>query len=521
MGTERKTFLRLLIDMGKAHKKYCMSRFSQLGLTTGQPKVLTVLSAKEGYLQKELAARCAVEPATMTSLLNNMERKDLIKRETVYVSGGKRAFAIYLTDHGKEVAEEVAAIAKEAEEKSFEGVEDKKEGFLSVMSEIIKNLSLILLVAVVSISLSACSGSDKAQTQDKTPETTTQKEDTMTTDNKADTETVQPEVNEPAPTEAPATPTPEPAATPTPEPTPEPVKLVPDQAPVADPADEIPEEYLTYEIDGIKGTVEKFTYTTKDYAGDGTDLEKEAFIYLPIGYDKTKKYNVMFLLHGIGGSINEWGMNGEESSKVCTMMDNLTNKGEIDPFIIVTPNGRSGKDYKSTSFDVMGLFYEFGKELRNDLVPYIDANYSTYGTKADGTTPEDPEEARKHRAVAGLSMGGMQTINIGMCECMDLFGWFGTFSAAPTSYEGLKIVEILDKDFPDEQIYFSYNICGTEDTTALASATAAVKGLDARTDRLEDHVNYLWQERPGGHGWNIWYLGFYNLARIAFGNAWR
>ena len=202
------------------------------------------------------------------------------------------------------------------------------------------------------------------------------------------------------------------------------------------------------------------------------------------------------------------------------MMDNLTNEGQIEPFIIVTPNGRSGKDYKNTSFDVMALFYEFGKELRNDLIPYIDANYSTYGTKADGS-PEDPEEARKHRACAGLSMGGMQTINIGMCECMDLFGYFGTYSAAPTSYEGPKIVEILDKDFPEEQIYFSYNICGTDDTTALASATAAVKGLDARTDRLEDHVNYLWQERPGGHGWDIWYLGFYNSARIFFGNAYR
>lgn len=205
MGTEKKAFLPLLIDTAKAHKKYCMSRFSKLGLTTGQPKVLTVLSAKEGYLQKELAARCAVEPATMTSLLNNMERKDLIRRETVYVSGGKRAFAIYLTEHGKEVAAEVAAIAKEAEEKSFEGAEDKKEEFLSVMSKIIKNLSLILLVAIASVSLAACSGSDKTGTQQTAPETTNQKEDTMTTDT-ANTETTQPAAETPAPTEAPATP---------------------------------------------------------------------------------------------------------------------------------------------------------------------------------------------------------------------------------------------------------------------------------------------------------------------------
>lgn len=501
MASERRNFLPQLIDLSKAHKKYCMSRFSKLGLTTGQPKVLTVLSAREGYLQKELAARCAVEPATMTSLLNNMERKDLIRRETVYVSGGKRAFAIHLTDHGKEVAAEVARIADEAEKKSFEGIEGKKEDFLTVMGKMIKNLSMIAIALIVSLTVTACSGSDKE----------TQMENKETVATEAETKTEQP-----APTGAPATPTPVPTATPTPEP----VKLVPDQAPVADPVDKIPEEYLKYELEGRKGTVEKFTYTTKDYAGDGSDLEKEAFIYLPIDYDASKKYNVLFLLHGIGGSIHEWGLNSAESSKVCTMMDNLTNAGEIEPFIIVTPNGRSGKDYKNTTFDVMALFYEFGKELRNDLIPYIDANYSTYGTKADGS-PEDPEEARKHRACAGLSMGGMQTINIGMCECMDLFGYFGTYSAAPTSYEGPKIVEILDKDFPDEQIYFSYNICGTDDTTALASATAAVKGLDARTDRLEDHVNYLWQERPGGHGWDIWYLGFYNSARIFFGNAYK
>ncbi|MCR5521065.1 MAG: MarR family transcriptional regulator [Lachnospiraceae bacterium] len=508
MASEKKNFLPQLIDLSKAHKKYCMSRFSKLGLTTGQPKVLTVLSAREGYLQKELAARCAVEPATMTSLLNNMERKDLIRRETVYVSGGKRAFAIHLTDHGKEVATEVAKIAADAEKRSFEGIEDKKEDFLTLMGKMIKNLSMIAVALIVSLSLTACSGGDK--------ETPMETKDTVTSATEADTKPEQT-----APTETPATPTPVPTATPTPEPTPEPFNPIPDQAPIGDPADEIPAEYLAYEIDGIKGTVERFSYMTKDYAGDGSDLEKEAFIYLPIGYDKTKKYNVMFLLHGIGGSIFEWGINGEESSKVTTMMDNLTNKGEIDPFIIVTPNGRSGKEFNKTTFDVMGLFYEFGKELRNDLIPYIDANYSTYGTKADGITPEDPEEARKHRACAGLSMGGMQTINIGMCECMDLFGWFGTFSAAPTSYEGDTIVEIINKDFPEEQIFFSYNICGTDDTTALASATAAVKGLDAKTDRLEDHVNYIWQERPGGHAWSIWYLGFYNLARIAFGNAWR
>ena len=86
-----------LIGCYTAHKRYCVQQFQNLNLTTGQPKVLYILLNNEGYLQKELAQRCHVEPATMTSLLNNMIKKGLIYKNIVYVSGGKRAYAIYLT----------------------------------------------------------------------------------------------------------------------------------------------------------------------------------------------------------------------------------------------------------------------------------------------------------------------------------------------------------------------------------------------------------------------------------------
>ena len=54
--------------------------------------------------------------------------------------------------------------------------------------------------------------------------------------------------------------------------------------------------------------------------------------------------------------------------------------------------------------------------------------------------------------MAGLSMGGMQTINIGMCECLDIISCFGAFSVAPTSCRGAKIVKTIDEQFPDEEI---------------------------------------------------------------------
>ena len=63
-----------------------------------------------------------------------------------------------------------------------------------------------------------------------------------------------------------------------------------------------------------------------------------------------------------------------DSSRIKIIMDNLIYNGEIEPFIIVTPNGRSSAGYASVATD-FNSFYLFGKELRNDLIPYIDSNY--------------------------------------------------------------------------------------------------------------------------------------------------
>ena len=260
------------------------------------------------------------------------------------------------------------------------------------------------------------------------------------------------------------------------------------------------------------GTIERITYTTHDYAGDGSEYTKEANIYLPAGYSEDKKYNVMILLHGIGGNEDEWGMN-KSTSRVKAIMDNLAYYGDIEPFIVVTPNGRAGKTSDKPGEKGAGIesFYLFGQELRNDLIPYIDSHYSTYADYSEGY---DLSEARAHRAIAGLSMGGMQTINIGIGECLDMFGYFGAFSAAPTSNIASKTASILeDSEYP---VYYMYNICGLQDRTAYQSSSAAAKNLPALTDKLVDGENFMWQEQDGGHDFHIWYLGFYNFAQLAF-----
>lgn len=125
MPEDKERFFREMLSLYYAHRSYNIRYYASLGLTSGQPKVLNVLYDEEGYLQKDLAVRCRVEPATMTSLLAKMEKQDMIKKETVYVSGGKRAYAIYLTDHGRKLAHQVADKAAQADRLALAGMSEE------------------------------------------------------------------------------------------------------------------------------------------------------------------------------------------------------------------------------------------------------------------------------------------------------------------------------------------------------------------------------------------------------------
>ncbi len=270
--------------------------------------------------------------------------------------------------------------------------------------------------------------------------------------------------------------------------------------------DRLPVEYKKTMPEG-GGTVEKITYPSKDYTGDGAEVTKKALVYLPAGYSEDQQYDLLVLCHGIGGTENEWGFLNPNCVGKNTV-DHLIASGEIRPLIIVMPNGRSTANFGDTSFNNMQSFYTFGQEIRNDLLPWMDSHYATYGS----LTPDDLSAARDHRYMAGLSMGGMQTINIGLCECLDLFSAFGAFSAAPTSYTASRVAAEIGR-FENCPIRFFYSICGLQDNVAYASASAAAKDLLKYTDRLTEE-NWCWQECGGAHSFEIWNLGLYNFLRI-------
>ena len=272
--------------------------------------------------------------------------------------------------------------------------------------------------------------------------------------------------------------------------------------------DSLPNAYTREKAEN-GGKVLRITYPTKDYFGDGAEIEKHALVYLPADYSEDVPCDVLFLCHGVGGTEYEWNFAitpGNQNGK--NVADCAFSMGLVKNLIIVLPNGRSTANFNDTSFGNMYAFYSFGQELRNDLIPYIDDHFSTWS----GKLRDDPAAARQHRAMAGLSMGGMQTINIGMCECLDLISAFGAFSAAPTSLPAAQIAEKL-KEFPEDlDIRAFYSVCGTSDGTAYASASAAAKTKPADSRLTED--NWFWQDVEGSHDYSVWYLGLFNFLKL-------
>lgn len=141
MSALRKPLHVALIAASTAHRKKCLRDLYALGLTEGQPKVLAHLLSQEGVLQKDLAKSCQVEPATMTSLLRRMEDQGLIRKEEARVSGGKRAFRVCLTDHGRDIAWKAMGIIDQFEKQCYDGfTEEEIDLLLSLLDRVAKNI---------------------------------------------------------------------------------------------------------------------------------------------------------------------------------------------------------------------------------------------------------------------------------------------------------------------------------------------------------------------------------------------
>jgi len=236
------------------------------------------------------------------------------------------------------------------------------------------------------------------------------------------------------------------------------------------------------------GTISTITYPSKTVGND-----RKAVIYTPPGYSKSKKYPVLYLLHGIGGDEKEW-LNGGHPEVI---LDNLYAQGKVAPMIVVMPNGRAMKDDSPGDNifapDKVAAFATFEQDLLNDIIPYIEKNYPVI-------------KNRENRAIAGLSMGGGQTLNFGFAD-MDKFAWMGAFSAAPNTKQPKELLPDPQQAKKMKLIWIS---CGDKD------------GLIGNSTRTSDYLKengipHILRITPGGvHDFKEWKDNLYRFSQLIF-----
>ena len=261
-----------------------------------------------------------------------------------------------------------------------------------------------------------------------------------------------------------------------------------------------------------RGSVVEIYYPTRDYTvttvTEADRYEKHGWVYLPAGYDasdKNTKYPVFILLHGFGQNENTWGLSNKgRGGRIKGFMDRGMASGNVEKFILVVVTGVASKNWgpNGAGNDVNG-FNAFKGELRDDLLPYLRENFNI----ADG---------RDNVALAGLSMGGGQTFNIGIAECLDLISNFAGFSGALFGEASdFKAKIDSNKKFTFFKIHNLYMTCGDADNLVYSSFPSYVKEMKS-WDRVENFKDYTY---PGGtHDFPVWFKGFNDFIHMVFQN---
>ena len=264
--------------------------------------------------------------------------------------------------------------------------------------------------------------------------------------------------------------------------------------------------------DSERGSVVEIYYPTRDYTVGNSALtdddiyEKHAWVYLPAGYDasdKNTKYPVFILLHGFGQNENTWGLSNKgRGGRIKGFMDRGMADGTVKKFILACVTGVASKNWgpNGAGNDVNG-YNAFGDELRNDLLPYLRGNFNI-------------EDDRDNVALAGLSMGGGQTFNIGIAKCLDLISNFAGFSGALFSDAESFMASIdANKKYTFFKIHNLYMTCGDADSLVYTTFPSYVKALKS-WNRVEKFKDYTY---PGGtHDFPVWFKGFHDFIQMVF-----
>lgn len=239
--------------------------------------------------------------------------------------------------------------------------------------------------------------------------------------------------------------------------------------------------------DGIPhGRLEMVEYDSKSV---GT--RRKALVYTPPNFSPETRYPVLYLLHGIGGDEEEWRRGGQPN----VILDNLIADGKTVPMIVVMPNGRAQADDRpgSNAMATAPAFGKFDQDLLGSLIPFIESKYPVL-------------KDRQNRALAGLSMGGGQSLNFGLAN-LDTFAWVGGFSSAPNTRPPAELVP--DTALATRQLKLLYLSCGNKDGLIRIS-----QGVHSHLKA--NNVPHVWHVDEHGHDFNHWKKALFHFSQRLF-----
>jgi enterochelin esterase-like enzyme len=233
------------------------------------------------------------------------------------------------------------------------------------------------------------------------------------------------------------------------------------------------------------GAVAEVTYYSK-----ALQRFRRMHVYTPPGYESGKgKYPVFYLLHGAGDSDDAWTTVG----RAGFILDNLIAAKKAKPMIVAMPAGhtRTGGFVRSTN-----MVDEFVQDFLGDIMPYVEKNYRV-------------QAAREHRAIAGLSMGGSQTLNIAIPN-LDQFAYIGVYSSGIFGITGTNRTgaasgpsfeerhkDILDNAKLKKGLKLFWFGTGKDDFL--------VETTRATVEMFKKHkLEVAYDETEGGHTWIVW-----------------
>ena len=252
---------------------------------------------------------------------------------------------------------------------------------------------------------------------------------------------------------------------------------------------------LPWEFNDVPHGVIHHHFYTSDVAADHRDY----YVYTPPGYDPAgkKTYPVLYLLHGFSDDASGWTAVGHAN----VILDNLIAQGKAQPMIVVMPLGYGTMEMIRAAWSAWSRtelrdknFTKFREALLTEVVPKVESEYRV-------------TKDRNARAIAGLSMGGSESLLTGLNN-LDKFAWIGAFSSGG-------IPDDFAKDFPgldakaNQQIRLLWIACGTEDRLIKVNR-------DFREWLKTKGVQHVDIETPGMHTWMVWRRNLAEFAGLLF-----